>query len=164
MSHPLEPKQAAAAQADGRGAVDEGIPFDFVDWKDARQVLEASLGQADAARAVAELLDPALSRSASTPEDRELSSDARAWMNALPEQLRPETVAREFPRIVNRLAALWHQPLRCEAFFQPLIFVDRNGRQGFPEAVAGELHQLFDYFQNVLYPKAESAWNDSNSL
>ena len=63
----------------------------------------------------------------------------RMWLASLPQDVRPMELARQFPRIANRLRHLWRQVARCEEYLDALL-VDRRGtRKGFPPKIAQEL-------------------------
>ena len=76
--------------------------------------------------------------------DRVLSEKAQRWLDRLPEDMRPIELSRGFPRIVNRLAALWHDEGLTEHMLTELLVDTRGGRQGFPAAVAAELKTIYD--------------------
>lgn len=98
-------------------------------------------------------------RAPADPADRELSAAAFRWLAKLPEGVRPTRLPVQFPRIANRLAALWRSPARCEPYLQSLLIIDRPDRQGFPAEVALELGSLASYYQTVLYPRPGSVWD-----
>jgi hypothetical protein len=74
--------------------------------------------------------------------DQALSSFAQAWLDSLPEKLRPVELAACFPRIANRIALCWADPVLTERFFEALYADGRIGRKGFPYEVAEELALL----------------------
>jgi hypothetical protein len=102
---------------------------------------------------------PRWRRAPADPADRELSPAAFRWLAKLPEGVRPARLPVQFPRIANRLAALWRSPARCEPYLQSLLIIDRPGRQGFPAEVALELGSLTSYYQTVLHPRPNSVWD-----
>src|SRR5712671_1533742 len=66
----------------------------------------------------------------------------RTWLASLPQDVRPVELARQFPRIANRLRHLWKQVARCEEYLDALL-VDRRGtRKGFPSKISEELEVL----------------------
>ena len=83
----------------------------------------------------------------------------RAWIASLPADIRPGQLARQYPRILNRLRHLWKQTARCEAYMDSLL-VDRRPtpREGFPHRIVEELELLRDYHAS-LYPRAPSLWD-----
>jgi hypothetical protein len=83
----------------------------------------------------------------------------RMWLASLPQDVRPMELARQFPRIPNRLRHLWTQVARCEEYLDSLL-VDRRGtRKGFPQQVAQELRTLRDYYA-VLHPRTATNWDN----
>ncbi len=61
-------------------------------------------------------------------------------------------VLRDYPHVVNSLAAVWGEPLRVNAIFDKLLLSDRDGRQGFPLAVVVELSELRNYYHQRIIP------------
>ena len=82
------------------------------------------------------------------PEVRELiREDTSAWMRELPGEVRPSHLAERYPRIANRICALWTQPLRCAAYLSDLLIARRANRQGFPERIAMEIGNLSIHYE-----------------
>lgn len=79
--------------------------------------------------------------------DRELQDETVAWMARLPEPVRPDGLARSFPRIANQLARIVHDPVQLERYMDSLIVDHRGDRQGFPAPIALELMKLHLHFQ-----------------
>ena len=89
--------------------------------------------------------------------DEPLLHVTRVWLASLPPHVCPIELAREFPRIANRLRYLWKQVARCEEYLDSLL-VDRRGtRKGFPEKITQELEALRQYHTS-LYPSNRSVW------
>lgn len=95
------------------------------------------------------------------PAEQELLASTFRWLARLPEGVRPMQLARQFPRIANRLAAAWRSPVRCEPYLRSLLVSDRPNRRGFPAEVALELGSLCSYYQNVVHPRPKSVWDDN---
>ena len=92
-----------------------------------------------------------------TPEEP-LLDVTRTWLASLPEDICPMELARQFPRIANRLRHLWKQVVRCEEYLDDLL-VDRRGtRKGFPPKIAQELEALREYYA-LLHPNNRSPWD-----
>ena len=72
------------------------------------------------------------------------------WIASLPERVRPGALAEKFPRIANHLAATWHDPAAFHAYLRDLTEDRRGGRQGFPEDVACNLHDLWAYYAHAV--------------
>jgi hypothetical protein len=65
------------------------------------------------------------------------------WLAQLPKRLRPQELARQFPRIANKLCGLWADPVRCNGYLTELLMDTRDGtREGFPMVVAAEIAAL----------------------
>jgi hypothetical protein len=76
--------------------------------------------------------------------DRVLNARAKRWLDSLPDDMRPDELCRRFPRIVNRMAALWRDEGLTEHLFAELLTDTRGGRRGFPLAIVGELEMLYE--------------------
>jgi hypothetical protein len=122
------------------------IPFEKVSVEDAKRVLQADTLKNDVRPAPPNKWE----RSRSMPGESASSSDltplAFKWLAALPREARPNSLARQFPRIANRLAEIWKRPLQCERYIDDLMIDLRGGRQGFPPAVAAEIAALKVHF------------------
>ena len=88
-------------------------------------------------------------------DDRELNAAAKALLVSIPESENPKKLAEAFPRIVNRMAALWKTPAEMNRYFEELLTDTRGGRQGFPLGVLMELTSLKDYYQTKVAPPAK---------
>jgi len=65
------------------------------------------------------------------------------WLKQLPESMRPLKLARHFPRVANKLCALWPAPDLFEDYLAELMMDTRViPRKGFPFEVAMELAAL----------------------
>lgn len=87
---------------------------------------------------------PELLRSAPNPRDMSLSSLAQSWTTKLPADCRPLELCKAYPRIANRLAICWGDPVLMGSVFKELMTDRRRGRKGFPSAVRNELLALRD--------------------
>jgi hypothetical protein len=85
-----------------------------------------------------------LVRSPANPRDSRLSDLAFAWMKNLPEPLQPLSLCRQYPRIANRLALCWEDPVLTTRVFTQLMDQQRPNRRGFPAEVQRELQALRD--------------------
>ena len=75
-------------------------------------------------------------------------------------------VLRDYPHVVNNLAAVWNDPLRVNGTFDKLLLADRDGRQGFPLAAVVELSELRNYYHERIIPtlvKVSSANRNANT-
>jgi hypothetical protein len=75
----------------------------------------------------------------------------RHWMNSLPPDYRPQSLAIRFPRIANLIAASWGNPKECSAYLYSLLHDQRGGRKGFPVEVQKDITDLRVYFA-MLHP------------
>lgn len=77
--------------------------------------------------------------------DTSLQAFTLTWMKNLPAEVRPLQCARHYPRVLNRIAAIWNLQERCLDYLEDLL-VDRRGkRQGFGHGVHDELRRLISY-------------------
>ncbi len=65
-----------------------------------------------------------------------------AWLACFDEAVRPVALARQFPRIADRLALLDSTPDVAVRYVEKLMIDDRGDRDGFPVEVARELMRL----------------------
>ena len=73
--------------------------------------------------------------------------------------LRPMVTARQYPRIVNRIADLWGHCEYTRLYFQSLLIDQRKGREGFPPEVRKELEVLQHYYFEHLSGLPAILWN-----
>lgn len=74
--------------------------------------------------------------------DLRLDEQAVTWLANLPQGLQMRQTARQFPRVVNRLAKVWSMPYQRLGAIEEMLFDIRHGRQGFPKEVREELQLL----------------------
>ena len=91
--------------------------------------------------------------------DESLRAITVAWLEQLPEHVRPMETARCFPRIANRLCDLWKRPSACDRYIDDLVVDNRGGRKGFPSKVATELAEIRAHYSR-LYPSDRDKWRD----
>jgi hypothetical protein len=73
----------------------------------------------------------------------ELRNETRLWLRQLPRNVQPSTLAEQFPRLANDIAALWTDASACGKYIDALLFGTRGGtREGFSYQVAFELSYL----------------------
>jgi hypothetical protein len=83
-------------------------------------------------------------------DDHVLHDRAIKWLATLPADLRTIATARQYPRIVNRIADLWGHCEYTRLHFQSLLLDRRGGREGFPPEVRTELEALqHHYFEHL---------------
>lgn len=127
----------------------KSLDFEKVSIADARKELEGQIKRADASKAIA-LRAPM--------KGSLLLETTVAWINGLPEAVRPVALARAFPRIANSIAELWHRVARCESYLDGLVVDERGDRTGFPQEIAQELAELRSYYSE-LHPANRTAWD-----
>lgn len=81
-----------------------------------------------------------------TPEER-AEQHFRDWLANLDPDLRPYHLCENYPKIARQILALWGQAPQCNAYLDQLLIAKREGRQGFPPAVAQELLALSAYYK-----------------
>jgi len=122
------------------------IEFESTDFDDARRALDelpAGLGALQKAREGWESR-----RRAPLPTDRALTGAAMDWVIHLPPSLRPHAACEQFPRVVNAIAASWHDVPFGLRVIEHMINDYRGGRRGFPPTVKAELQALYQHQRN----------------
>jgi hypothetical protein len=105
------------------------------------------MGQSDAQRVIG--------------NDKEaLTAEVRAWLERLPEPVRPLRCGADYPHVINRLGSAWADPDRCARVFDDLLLDARGDRHGFPEGIALELARLKNYFETQVHPTAQTVWDE----
>ena len=77
----------------------------------------------------------------------DLLAITRRWADSLPTLGRPDALMRMYPRLANRIATAWSDPIAAQAVLDELIVDRRGGRSGFPMLVRADLMQL----RSILY-------------
>ena len=78
-------------------------------------------------------------------QEQSLSDSTVAWANQLAADLQPHDLLERYPRVANRLALCWSDPLLTSRLFDSLLQDRRGGRRGFPEGVKANLIALCRY-------------------
>ena len=125
------------------------LEFKTVSVEEARRMLEGEPAKPGASK----LTD----KRTRTPEEP-LLDVTRTWLASLPQDVRPMELARQYPRIANRLRHVWKQVARCEQYLDALLVDGRGTRKGFPPKIAQELEALREYYA-LLYPTGRSPWD-----
>jgi hypothetical protein len=94
-----------------------------------------------------------------SPPTEPLAEATAAWIASLPQSVRPQELARQFPRVANRVCELWKRPAQCDPYLKKLILDDRVDRKGFPPEVASEVSALASHYASV-FPYRHSIWDD----
>ena len=75
-------------------------------------------------------------------QDLVLSDQVLGWLQQLPQPVRPSELCARYPRVANRIALCWSDPLLTEQVFDALLLSQRGKRNGFPPSVATEMMRL----------------------
>ena len=81
-------------------------------------------------------------RSPQREQDMVLSDQVLGWLQLLPQPVRPSALCAHYPRVANRIALCWSDPLLTEQVFDALLLSQRGKRKGFPPSVAAEMLRL----------------------
>ncbi len=81
-------------------------------------------------------------RSPQREHDLVLADHVLAWLQQLPQPARPSELCAHYPRVANRIALCWADPMLTEHVFDALLLSRRGKRNGFPSAIAAELFRL----------------------
>jgi hypothetical protein len=81
-------------------------------------------------------------------------------LTALERRLPLKHLPSRFPRVLNRLAAVWHQPTVAERCFEELLLDARCTRAGFPPEVMSELLALRQYSSSRIFPQKVDPWQE----
>jgi hypothetical protein len=98
-------------------------------------------------------------RAPDKPGDRMLSLEAVAWLDSLPQDVRPHNLAKRYPRICNRMVERWKFPELMIPYFDELLMDSRGGRQGFPMMIAIEIVSLKEHFLAILSSSKADVWD-----
>jgi hypothetical protein len=98
--------------------------------------------------------------SAIAPRSSELSAEAVRLLDGLSRKCRLNALPARFPRVVNRIAALWNRPTAAESCFEELLLDSRGTRAGFPPEVLSELLALRHYNASRIFPKKVDPWQE----
>src|SRR5205807_9072301 len=79
------------------------------------------------------------------------------WILKLPPHIQPRHLQVKYPRVANRIAALWGDPTGCESYLDDLLTDKRGGRKGFPLNVANEVASIRDFLFRLNH-KGGTAW------
>ena len=92
------------------------------------------------------------------PEENVLTAAAEGWITNLPDDVRPKVVQEQYPRIVNKMAALWRHPDNFIEYMNTLVVDDRGDREGFPLNVVMELVTIKDHYEMNVHPERTRAY------
>lgn len=74
--------------------------------------------------------------------DESLTGTTRQWLRRLAPGRRPLRLCALYPRVANRIAWHWPDPVQALAVLDDLLTDRRGGRRGFPRPVQLELQRL----------------------
>lgn len=83
-----------------------------------------------------------LLRSAANPRDSALTDLTKEWRDRLSPRLQTPALCERYPRIANRIAMCWSDPVLTQRLLDELLRDRRGGRKGFPAPVHAELVAL----------------------
>ena len=91
----------------------------------------------------------------------ELSGAALRLLVSLDTRVHLSVVPAQFPRVLNKIAEVWDQPVEADRVFNELLLDGRGGRQGFPALVIDEISRIRAYHLSV-YPKKIDPWDQTH--
>ena len=71
---------------------------------------------------------------------------SRRWLASLPPDVRPTSLIKQYPPIVNFIAFAWNDAAATEMLLTDLLHDHRGAQDGFPAAVFRELRVLHDHY------------------
>ena len=101
------------------------------------------------------------SRNPEKEEDQHFSKTAVGWLLSLDKEYFPMETARAYPRIINRLAETWNNPLVGSEYLDRLLTDDRGDRTGFPLGILRELIALKE-LRNTIDTGKKDIWDKAH--
>jgi hypothetical protein len=92
------------------------------------------------------------------PPSAQLSGQALRLLVKLDAKVSVYELSTHFPRVLNRIAEVWNKPEQADRCFDELLLHSRGVRQGFPQAVIGEIASLRHYHLTRMFPKRADPW------
>jgi hypothetical protein len=89
-----------------------------------------------------------------------LATDTLRWLFDLPRAVQPQRLPVDYPRITNGLCQRWHSPRLLLAYLDDLLLDRRCTRAGFSLDVAFEIAVLKNYYETVVHPTQQTAWDE----
>ena len=90
----------------------------------------------------------------------ELTDEAIRLLDSLARKCPLSELPARFPRVLNRLAAVWSQPALAERYFMELLLDSRGSRLGFPPEVLSELLALRSCNAFRIFPGNIDPWQE----
>jgi hypothetical protein len=119
--------------------------FEKVSVTDARKALDETVISAGAAKKPAANWESKRKPAAA----ESLRTATIQWILKLPPHIQPRHLQVKYPRVANRIAALWADEGGCESYLDDLLTDKRGGRKGFPLNVAQEVASIRDYYSRL---------------
>jgi len=88
----------------------------------------------------------------------ELTGEALRLLVKLDRWIVLRELPAKFPRVLNRIAAVWSRPVEADRCFEELLIDARGARQGFPLSVISELTALRHFYVTREFPKQTDPW------
>ena len=82
-------------------------------------------------------------------------------LEQLPPALRLVGLRGLFPRVLNRIARAWPDPLAFSALMDSLMIDERGNREGFPFEVVKEITELRRYYFTMVHPEWRAKLGDA---
>ena len=102
--------------------------------------------------------DASWTRRPERPAEQALSPEAMAWLDTLPDAVKPVQLTLRYPRILNRLSLLAGEPQLLLSYLKSLMIDDRGGRQGFPGRIPFELQDVYDHIEASSSLRPKDPW------
>lgn len=90
--------------------------------------------------------------------DESLTGTARVWLRRLPAARRPLKLCARYPRVANRIAWVWPDPVAAEQVLEDLLVDHRGGRRGFPRPIQAELQRLREFNDHGRHTDPREGW------
>jgi hypothetical protein len=119
-------------------------------WKDFNDVYQKTVaGESAHGESIAAVVasDEWLALRKAAPANYLLPSTLK-WVQGLPADVYPATLAIRYPRIVNLIAAQWNDRGDCPLLFDDLLGDRRGGRTGFSPDAHRDIVGLQEYWYN----------------
>ncbi len=72
----------------------------------------------------------------------------KAWLEQLPEEIRPLQLYAAYPRVIAKMVTLWDDRTAMESYLFDLLVDKRGNRRGFPAAMTAEIRRLQVFVSN----------------
>jgi len=95
------------------------------------------------------------------PLAAQLTGEALRLLVKLDSKVRLQELPTQFPRVLNRIAEVWHKPQQADRYFDELLLYSRGVRQGFPQPVITEIVSLHHFHLKRLFPKRLDPWEQT---